>query len=184
MKLLRLKKQISGFVLLLSTVFFSCTHSDVSVIKKMNIIPPKNYEGFVVIFHQQKTTKGRMEFKDGEHFFYIPEDGVVFTPCKLAHIVEDVVWDANGNKQKIYKTYQELKDNEMCIGCDGGRGGMEDTLGKSIVVTTDKFGLKSRLKKMKYLLYNPDLQDIYYGRKTGEIKYWHFTAKDSINYTN
>jgi hypothetical protein len=91
MKLLRLKKQISGFVLLLGILCSSCTHTDEHIIKKMNIIPPKNYEGFVVVFYQQKITKGRMEFKDGEHFLYVPDDGVVFTPYKLDGTLETCI---------------------------------------------------------------------------------------------
>jgi hypothetical protein len=177
MKLLRLKKQISGFLLLLGIVCSSCTHTDEHIIKKMNIIPPKNYEGFVVIFYQQKMVKGRVEFKDGEHFFYIPDDGVVFTPYKLAHIVEHCFLDSN-LKIIEYKDYQSLKDSEECSGCLWARGSTEDAMGNIFVTTFGKMGLKGNIKNMM----PPDLEDIYSGKRTGEIKYWRDTTNNKNLY--
>lgn len=159
-------------LIFISAIFNSCTFKDENVITQLNLITSADYEGYIIVFYNQPKAKGEIEYRQGEHYIKVPDDGVILTKHKLGDISETSFLNSKEEKiEQRLNQYDGIEEGGACIGCWGGRGSMTDIQGKDIVVTFHKMGSKDKVKRMRFL-YNSDLQDIYYGRKTGKIKYW------------
>ncbi len=64
-------------------IFLLGCNSSSKEVDLIGLVVPDKYEGEIYIFFNQNKNKGKLLFKQGVHFFYIPSDGVVFTESKL-----------------------------------------------------------------------------------------------------
>jgi hypothetical protein len=137
----------------IATIMFlltSCEHKDINIIDTIALVVPRSYHGPIIIFYNQDYEKGKIEFRNGKHFIYIPEDGIVFTKYILrdGHIEK---YDENLVERNEYGNTmnpQLLKDDVYDV-IGGAYGGFDLNGDESNSVRFSVFGagLGKELKK-------------------------------------
>lgn len=166
-RLLKYKVRMKKIFLSIVTMMFlltSCEHKDINTIDTIALVVPSSYHGSIIIFYKQDYEKGKIEFRNGKHFIYTPEDGIVFTRYILGdghiekyneNLVEKNEYGNTMNPQLIKDTVYDV------IG--GAYGGIHLNGDESNSVRYSLFraGLGREIKKDTSYLINEKVKEVY-----------------------
>lgn len=92
----------------------ACTNVENKIDNEV-IVVPDSYQGVIVVFYEQNSNKGRIEYRNGKHFFYVDSFGVFFTKLKMGEGVIQTV-DQNGkNNYSTEMSINKCNDDEFRV---------------------------------------------------------------------
>jgi hypothetical protein len=163
-KILSTMKKMFPSIAAMMFLLASCEHKDVNIIDTIALVVPSNYHGSIIIFYDQDYEKGKIEFRNGKHFIYTPDDGIVFTRYILGdgHIEK---YDENLIEKNEYGNTmnpQLLKDSVYDV-IGGAYGGINLNGDESNSVRFSLFraGLGKEIKKDTAYLFNENVRAVY-----------------------